>query len=118
MKTIIVLFVLLTIFSPNTFAQDIPYTSLEGHTDNVVSVSFSPDGQTLASGSWDDTIRLWDATTGEHVKTLGGYIGLFIAWCLVLMVERSQVAVRTVSTCGMRQPGYTSERSLLVMSIA
>lgn len=39
-----------------------------GHTDYVSSVTFSPDGKMLASGSYDGTIRLWDASTG---KTLG-----------------------------------------------
>ncbi len=34
---------------------------LEGHTDWVSSVSFSPDGQTLVSGSADNTIKLWKA---------------------------------------------------------
>ena len=33
---------------------------LHGHEDRVFSVAFSPDGQTLASGSGDSTIRLWD----------------------------------------------------------
>jgi len=31
----------------------------QGHTYRVSSVSFSPDGQTLASGSWDGVLRLW-----------------------------------------------------------
>ena len=35
-------------------------TVLWGHRDNVTSVAFSPDGLTLASGSWDDTILLWE----------------------------------------------------------
>ena len=35
-------------------------STLEGHADWVYSVSFSPDGATLASGSWDGTILLWD----------------------------------------------------------
>ena len=34
--------------------------TLRGHTDGVYSVSFSPDGTTLASGSADSTILLWD----------------------------------------------------------
>ena len=47
--------------------------TLTGHTDSVVSVSFSPDGRTLASGSRDDTIRLWDGVTGAHLRTLTGH---------------------------------------------
>jgi WD40 repeat protein len=33
--------------------------TLVGHTDRIFSVAFSPDGKTLASGSWDGTIKLW-----------------------------------------------------------
>ena len=47
---------------------------LAGHEGWVLSVSFSPDGSTLASGSGDHTVRLWDATTGAHLRTLTGHM--------------------------------------------
>ena len=46
---------------------------LTGHTDWVSSVAFSPDGNTIASGSLDNTIRLWNARTGKQQQTLKGH---------------------------------------------
>ncbi|CAD8048611.1 unnamed protein product [Paramecium primaurelia] len=40
-----------------------------GHTSYVMSVYFSPDGNTLASGSYDKSIRLWDVKTGQEIKS-------------------------------------------------
>ena len=75
MKTTVTLLILLTIFSVNTSAQDVAFTTLEGHWSDVRSVSFSPDGSLLASGSSDDTIRLWDVKTGNLLHTLTGHRG-------------------------------------------
>ena len=47
--------------------------TLTGHTHGVESISFSPEGQTLASSAKDQTIRLWDLLTGRHLKTLTGH---------------------------------------------
>ena len=53
---------------------------LTGHTDDVNSVAFSPDGARIASGSDDQTIRLWDAKTGAAVgEPLRGHTGLVLS---------------------------------------
>lgn len=36
------------------------------HTGKVAAVAFSPDGGTLMTGSWDQTVRLWDVATGKE----------------------------------------------------
>jgi WD40 repeat protein len=47
--------------------------TLEGHSDSVISVAFSPDGKQLASGSYDKTVKLWDAGSGALLQTLEGH---------------------------------------------
>jgi WD40 repeat protein/serine/threonine protein kinase len=45
-------------------------TILSGHESYVYPVAYSPDGQWIASGSWDCKVRLWDALTGESAAIL------------------------------------------------
>lgn len=43
-----------------------PRLILKGHKGQVSAVAFSPDGSTLMTGSWDQTVRLWDVATGKE----------------------------------------------------
>jgi len=49
--------------------------TLQGHTDLITSLAFSPDGQTLASGSGTEEkiIRLWNVADGRQIQTLDGF---------------------------------------------
>jgi WD40 repeat protein len=47
---------------------------IQGHTAAVMGATFSPDGQMIASASWDKTIKLW-TPSGQELKTLKGHSG-------------------------------------------
>lgn len=53
----------------------------EGHTRYVVSTCFSPFGNIVASGSYDRTIRLWNAKTGQETNVLTGHTGSVTSVC-------------------------------------
>src|SRR5262249_53307577 len=42
---------------------------LHAHTSEAQSIAFSPDNRHLASGGFDNTVKIWDAITGEHLKS-------------------------------------------------
>ncbi|GAB4286021.1 MAG: hypothetical protein Fur0025_18110 [Oscillatoriaceae cyanobacterium] len=48
-------------------------STLIGHTKRLNSAIFSPDGQTLISGSWDRTLKIWDPKQGIPIRTLIGH---------------------------------------------
>ena len=53
------------IYNAHTYEELALFT---GHTSGIESITYSPDGGTIATGSED--VRLWDASTGEHKTTL------------------------------------------------
>jgi len=44
--------------------------TLTGHSREVTSVAYSPDGKHIVSGSADQTVKVWDSQTGKEVNVL------------------------------------------------
>jgi WD40 repeat protein len=55
---------------------------LQGHTETVRSISLCPGERLIASGSDDNTVRVWEVATGQQVRVLEGHTGLVrsVAW--------------------------------------
>ena len=76
---------------------DAPSVLPQGHTGAVNSVAYSSDGTQLASGSGDNTVRIWDVASGECRATLEVRFSSF--WR-----QRLSVVLATgVATCILRQ---------------
>ena len=64
-------FVWLRSLRPPVFRLSVgPVMVLRGHSAQVVSVVFSRDGKLIASGSWDHTVRVWDAFNGMELQCM------------------------------------------------
>lgn len=51
-----------------------------GHTSDVTAVAYSGDGQRLASAGSDGTVRVWDVSSGNVLRTMSSEPGLFFTW--------------------------------------
>ena len=54
--------------------------TLKGHNGGIKALVFTPDGKTLASGSKDGTIRLWDTTTGNQIISFDSDLSTALAF--------------------------------------
>ena len=98
--------------------------TLVGHTANVTSVAFSPDGKRLASASLDKTVKVWSTATGQAIGSRSRSIRpTSLAWRSAPTASDSPPQALTGrSRCGTPRPARRSSHSgayrLLSMSVA
>jgi WD40 repeat protein len=65
-----------------TFAGGTEVFTLKGHTGHLSSAAFSPDGTRIVTTSWDNTAKVWDASTGAELLTFKGHTNqvMWAAW--------------------------------------
>jgi WD40 repeat protein len=59
--------------APATGPAKPPFRTFEGHTHHVLGVSWKSDGRTIVSAGADNTVKIWDADTGERKKNVTGF---------------------------------------------
>ncbi len=63
---------------------------LSGHEDPIEAIAVSPDGLRYASGSWDKTVRVWDAARGQVSMVLRGHEGPVV--CVTFAPDGGRIA--------------------------
>lgn len=91
---------------------------LTGHQKPINSAVFSPDGRYIASGSFDRSVRLWSAITGQYIAAFRGHVGdvYLLAWSidsrmLVSCSKDSTIKVWDCQTKKLKEdlPGHADE---------
>lgn len=97
---IIIFFCVALTFVPNTNAEYYFYTPLYGHSDYVYCITFSPDGSILASGSADNTIRIWDTSSAKTKKILKGHTRRINSVVFYNSIEKQKMLLASCSDDG------------------
>ena len=69
--------------------------SLRGHTTRSPAWRSAPMANASSRGSWDNTVKVWDADKGTEILTLKGHTGVVTAWRSAPMANASSAAART-----------------------
>ena len=67
----------------------LPLKTLRGHLGDVTSVAFSPDGQRIVTGSWDQTAKVWEVASGRELLKLEGHTAPI--WCVAISPDGQRI---------------------------